>query len=165
MNDTIFFLFYNLARKSIFVDKVVIFFAEAFPYIVILSALIFLLFYHKKWEDTFLVFFSAGLAALLSVLLKLLIHTPRPFLALPNVQNLFPESGYAFPSGHSTFFMALAVSLFFLNKKVGYIFIFFAFLIGLARITAGVHFPVDILGGFILGALVAFFLKNVYPHT
>ncbi len=41
------------------------------------------------------------------------------------------------------------------------IFIFFAFIIGLARIIAGVHFPIDILGGFLFGGLIAYFLKNV----
>jgi len=36
---------------------------------------------------------------------------------------------------------------------------FFALLIGIARIIAGVHFPVDILGGFILGILTAYLVK------
>lgn len=69
------------------------------------------------------------------------------------------ESGYAFPSGHSTAFMALATSIFLSHKRVGYLFIVFAVLIGLARIVAGVHFPLDILGGFILGAGVAYIVK------
>ena len=37
----------------------------------------------------------------------------------------------------------------------------FPFRLGLARIIAGVHFPIDILGGFIIGALVAYFVKGV----
>ena len=78
-----------------------------------------------------------------------------------NIVPLFSESGYAFPSGHATFFMALAFALFFNHKKAGYVFILFALLIGIARIIAGVHFPVDILGGFILGFFIAFFVKNV----
>ena len=39
---------------------------------------------------------------------------------------------------------------------------FFALLIGLARIMAGVHFPIDILGGFIIGSLIAFLVKYLY---
>ena len=95
------------------------------------------------------------------LILKHFIHAPRPFVALSNIHSLFSETGYAFPSGHATFFGALAVAIFFLDKKVGLRFMTFALLIGLARIIAGVHFPVDILGGFALGALVAFFVKNV----
>jgi membrane-associated phospholipid phosphatase len=58
--------------------------------------------------------------------------------------------------------MALAFAVFFSHKKAGYIFICFAFLIGLARITAGVHFPVDIFGGFVLGAMIACSVKFLY---
>ena len=165
MNNTIFFFFYNLAHQSFFFDFVVIFFGFWFPFIVIGLAGLFLIFYRKNWRDFFLVFLSGGIAVLLDLILKYLIHTPRPFVAFTNISTLFPESGYAFPSGHATFFSALAISLFFLNKKVGYIFIFFAVLIGIARIVAGVHFPIDILGGFILGGIVsylfAYFVKSV----
>ena len=91
--------------------------------------------------------------------LKLLFHTSRPFLVLPDVVPLWIESGYAFPSGHATFFMALAFAIYLLHKKVGYIFICLALFIGFARIVAGVHFPIDILGGFILGIIVSLLIK------
>jgi undecaprenyl-diphosphatase len=161
MNNAIFFFFYDLAHQSQILDKVVVFFAVYFPYIVAVLAGLFLLFYRKSWREFFIVFFSAGLAVLVSLIFKFLIRAPRPFLALPGVHALFSETGYAFPSGHATFFSALAVALFFYNKKIGYAFMFFALIIGIARIIAGVHFPIDILGGFIVGALVAFFVKNV----
>ncbi len=174
MNNQIFYFFYNLAHQSDFSDKVIIFTADIFQYIVILSAGLFLLFYYKvfpsvnpfkvffsKWKEILLVPFSAALATLVAIILKYLIHTSRPFLALSDVLPLFIGHGYAFPSGHATFFSALAVSLFFINKKVGYLFMFFALLISLARIIAGVHFPIDILGGFILGTATAYFVRFV----
>ncbi len=40
---------------------------------------------------------------------------------------------------------------------------FFALLIGIARVMAGVHFSIDILGGFILGALIALIVQYLYP--
>lgn len=178
MNETIFFFFYNLAHQSAFLDKLIIFLAVYFPFVVVALAGLFLLFHHEvfkaespfrvlleKKKEFLVVFLSSFSAYLISVLLKVLIHTLRPFLALPNVQSLFFESGFAFPSGHMTFFSALALSIFFLHKKAGYVFMVFALVIGLARITAGVHFPIDILGGFVLGSLVsylfAFLLKSV----
>ena len=170
MNNTIFFFFYNLAHQNTFFDSIVVFLAVYFPFIVVFLTGLFLLFY-KKWKEIILVFSASFLAYLISVVLKTLFHTLRPFLLLPNVRALFTESGFAFPSGHATFFMALAVSLFSINKKAGlpaqagYVFMFFALLIGIARIIAGVHFPIDILGGFVLGGtvsyLVAYFTKNV----
>lgn len=174
MNEQIFFFFYNLTYQSVFFDKLVIFFAETFPYIVVLLAGFFLLYHHEvlfsgnplkafiqKWKEIILVFFSGALAWFLAYILKFLFHTFRPFDIFPTITSLIPETGYAFPSGHATFFMALAFALFFNHKKVGYVFIIFALLIGIARIIAGVHFPIDILGGYILGFLIAFLLKKV----
>ncbi len=161
MNDTIFFFFYNFSHKSIFFDKITIFFADTFPYIVVVFAFLFLVFYRKNFKETILVFFSGALAWFLAYIFKFIFHTGRPFEIFPNVISLFSETGYAFPSGHSTFFMALAFAIFFGYKKVGYVFIFFALLIGIARIMAGVHFPIDILGGYILGFFIAFLLKKV----
>jgi len=178
MNNQIFFFFYNLAHQSAFFDQIIIFLAVYFPYIVVILAGLFLLFHHEvlqaenpfrfflqKKKEILLVFFSGCLAWFFAYILKILIHIPRPFAAFLSIHNLFSETGYAFPSGHATFFSALAFSIFFMHKKAGYVFLFFAILIGLARIVAGVHFPIDILGGFILGGIVAysvaFFTKNV----
>ena len=161
MNNELFYFFYNLAHRSAFFDQVIIFTAVYFPFIVMFLAFIYLLFYRKSLRDLIFVFFSAGLAGIISKLLKILIHTPRPALVLPDIQTLFAKISYTFPSDHASFFMALALSIFFMRKKAGYWFLFFALLVGIARVAAGVHFPVDILGGFALGALVAYFLKKV----
>lgn len=178
MNDKIFYLFYNLAHQSVFFDGLIVFLAIYFPYVVIFLAGVFLLMHHEvfKAENTFQVFqekkreilraFFAGVLAWVSAyILKFLFHTLRPFDAFSQVHPLFPETGYAFPSGHSAFFMALAVSVFLFHRKAGYVFIFLALSIGLARVIAGVHFPIDVLGGLILGSLIAYFAKNLYPHT
>ncbi|MDE2399575.1 MAG: phosphatase PAP2 family protein [Patescibacteria group bacterium] len=174
MNNNIFFFFYNFAHQSAWLDNCIIFLAVYLPYIVVVLAMIFLLMHHEvfKADNTFQVFlqkkkeiFGAFIVGVitwaLAYILKILVHTSRPFDILPQVHSLFPETGHAFPSGHATFFMALAVAIFFYHKKAGYLFMFLALLIGIARIAGGVHFPIDILGGFILGALVAYFMKNV----
>lgn len=177
MNNQIFYFFYNLAHKSEIFDQIAVFFADTFPYVVVMLAGLFLLFHHEiaQAEDPFRVFWekkreiikvfgASFLAYFISEIFKFLFHTPRPFVALLDVSSLFTQGGYAFPSGHATFFSALAFSIFFMHKKAGYVFMVFALLIGVARIVAGVHFPVDILGGFILGGvvayLVAYFMKK-----
>ena len=121
-----------------------------------------------KWNEIKYVIFSTASAIVVSEVLKSSIQAKRPFLALKDVQPLFLENGFAFPSGHTTFFFALAFAIFFHHKKAGYWFMLCAFVIGVARIIAGVHFPVDILGGFILGLAIAYFLKEkdmiLYQH-
>ena len=111
-----------------------------------------------KWKEVFFVSLSVFLAWLSSILLKIIFHSPRPFIEFPNIIPLFRPTDYAFPSGHSTFFMAVAVAILLYHKKIGYIFIIFAILIGVSRVIAGVHFPVDIIGGYILGFLISYFL-------
>ena len=174
MNEAIFFFFYNLAHQNTFLDQVIVFLAVWFPYLVILLAGVFLLMHHEvfkaespwqvfvqKKKEILKAFFSGALAWVFAYILKFFLHYQRPFDVYSQVRSLIPENGYAFPSGHATFFMALAFSIFFFHKKAGYVFMFFALVIGVSRIIVGVHFPVDILGGLILGVLVAYLVKNV----
>ena len=183
-NNQIFLAFYSLAHKSFFFDKMVVFFAQTFPNIVILLSIIFLLYHHEvlpikkgsdkigiwdsfkilkqKWKEIVLVFFSGVLAWSIATVLKMMFHTSRPYIAFENVVPLLDKTDFSFPSGHATFFMALGVAIFLSHKKAGYYFIFFALIIGLARIIAGVHFPIDILGGFILGGIIAYLVRFIY---
>lgn len=161
MNNQIFYYFYNFAHQTDFMDRVITFCAVYLPYIVAVLAVLFILFHHKSWREVLRVFITGGLAWAAAEGLKFLIHMPRPFDALANVQALFPENGYAFPSGHATFFSAIAFTIFFKHKKAGLFFLLLAIIIGIARIAGGVHFPIDILGGFIVGAIVAYLVKNV----
>jgi undecaprenyl-diphosphatase len=83
---------------------------------------------------------------------------------LKNVHQLTAESlNSSFPSGHSTFAFALAFSIFWYDKKSGIIFIILAILVALGRVLVGVHYPLDILFGALLGFLVVritkFFVK------
>jgi membrane-associated phospholipid phosphatase len=175
INNQIFFFFYNFAHQSFWFDKLIFFCAETLPYFVVLLAGLFLVFHHdlifrknsnlaliQKWKEVAFVFFSGALAWFSAALLKLFVHTPRPFIKFSEVLPLFDKSGYAFPSGHAAFFIAIAFALFFNHKKLGCLFMFFALIISIARIASGVHFPIDILGGFILGILVAYLVKFLY---
>jgi len=175
INNDLFLFFYSLAHKGPVLDGVIVFVAHIVPYIFILVAGLFLLIHNEvfaernpikaflqKWREITLAFFTGGIAWFLGYVLKLLIQTPRPHLALPDIYPLIEKTDFSFPSGHATAFMALAFAIYFSHKKAGYWFIFFAFLIGTARIVAGVHFPIDILGGFILGYIVAYLVnKNI----
>lgn len=175
MNDNIFFFFYNFAHQSVFLDGVIVFLAVYFPFLVIMVAGLFLLFHHEvlraenpyrvfleKKKEILLVFFSGILSWVLAHLFKFFFHLERPIEMLSQVQTLFSKTDYAFPSGHATFFTALALAIYFSHKKAGYLFMFFALLISFARVMAGVHFPVDILGGIILGIFVSFLVQYFY---
>ncbi|MFA5933766.1 MAG: phosphatase PAP2 family protein [Candidatus Paceibacterota bacterium] len=157
----------NFALQSALLDQVVIFTAVTFGNLLIAVAIIFLFvrkiegenknplqLFRVKVLGMFFVFFASGFAWLTSKILKIIIQSPRPFDMLSGVHVLFPETGYGFPSSHAVSFSALAVSLWLIDRRIGIIYAISALLIGLARIIGGVHFPLDILGGFILGSII-----------
>lgn len=66
------------------------------------------------------------------------------------------ESEYSFPSGHATVSITAMFALFLsLNKKWSWIGLVFAFLVGISRLYLMVHYPTDVIVGFIIGSLSA----------
>jgi membrane-associated phospholipid phosphatase len=93
----------------------------------------------------------------ISYIMKISFAIPRPFLQFPEIAPLFIHGGYnSFPSGHATFFAALATAIFLSHRKIGVLFIVAAFLIGITRVIAGVHFPIDVIFGWLLGIFVSY---------
>lgn len=101
----------------------------------------------------------------LALLLGQFFSRPRP-LFLSWVKVLIPEPliSNSFPSLHTTLAFAFACTLFLFNKKIGSWFLAFAFLIGIARVYVGVHYPSDILFGIIIGCFSSFVIKKLAPR-
>lgn len=118
---------------------------------------------YMSWYDvhervkTFLWYCITGLLAWVTALiLKLLIHMPRPFLALEYIEPLFVYGRYdSFPSGHALVFTALSIVAWKHNRSFGFCVGIISLLIMIARIAAGIHYPIDIMIGMKIGVLVA----------
>lgn len=161
LDTQIFYALNSLAGQSHFLDSVIVFFASYLAYILGLSffALVYFSKYpvREKWE----IFWVTSIASIVSrfgvaEVIRLFYHRPRPFAALPNVHQLLTDSAWSFPSGHSTFFFAMATALYLYNKKWGTWFFVTTILITTARVIAGVHYPSDIIGGAVIGVLVGY---------
>ena len=126
----------------------------------------------RKWDS--LAFFATNviLAVVCVQALKFIFAVPRP-----GAETLVPIPGsFSFPSAHS--FCSLIVFgmiglLIFraLNRKgvpynvaivPGIIFVIFAILIGISRIYVGVHWPSDVLGGWLLAGMWLPFASALY---
>lgn len=102
----------------------------------------------------------------LSQILKQLFHTPRPYLVDGlSTMTLTVPNGFSFPSDHSAIAFALAVTIWLHDRKVGIIFIILAFCVAWARVAANVHWPVDVVGGGMLGTLVALVIEKVHLRS
>ena len=91
-------------------------------------------------------------------LLKLgsaLYFDPRPFVT-EHIAPLFPHaSDNGFPSDHTLLGIFLAMCVFLYSKKWGVVLVAIAIAIGVARVEAHVHHPIDILGAIAFAVVAA----------
>ena len=81
---------------------------------------------------------------------------PRPYEAHPGVHLfLAPSHDPSFPSDHATAAFAIAVSLLLRSRRAGLLAIAMAVVLALARVAVGVHYPLDVIGGALLGTIAA----------
>jgi undecaprenyl-diphosphatase len=81
------------------------------------------------------------------------VERPPLRYAHPDVLVAVP-SGSSFPSGHTSTSFACATVLSFFVPRAAPAFYLLALAIGFSRIYVGVHWPLDVLGGAVLGLAV-----------
>lgn len=159
------------SHRSAALDWLGIFIADYLPVLIVLSLLWLLFSSRPKQSKNKLMVVLASTASIIAVFLVkpiilLFYAKPRPFVALPHLEPLTSvfklEDWQSFPSGHSLFFFSLAMVICLFNKRVGLVYFGLAVLIGFARIYTGVHWPLDILAGAVIGMVVGCIAFVVY---
>lgn len=138
-------------------NKWITFFASVYWFLIIIILFLSYSFWQKKILYSFIVM-GLSLNVIFNWFLKNIFRRLRPSILM-----LVVEGGYSFPSGHSAsamfFYGIIIYSLYrsHLSKKIKCLGISFfsllIFLIGLSRIYLGVHFPSDVLAGFMVGLI------------
>ena len=178
LNNQLFFGLNNLSVHSQGFSKLVVFCAQDFAYVVAFLAVVFLVYFFitdKDWRGKKLIAWgiesativgTVFLAWLVSFIIKTIAHAPRPFVVFPQVHPLLIETKYdSFPSGHATVLFALAMAIYLYNKRAGIFFFVCGIVVTLARVSAGIHFPVDIVAGAVIGIGVAWVAHGYIQKT
>lgn len=107
------------------------------------------------------------LSASLNLILKVAFHTPRPFWVLTDITPQRYDIGFGIPSGHAQNAVAVwgVIAAYVHKTWVWIAAVVLIFFIGLSRVALGVHFPIDVLTGWIVGAIVLYLYWSLYPSV
>lgn len=106
-----------------------------------------------------------------SSFIKNLVERPRPCreeLLMGQMRLILNNcsGGYSFPSSHATNHFGFAMFLFLtlrpIMKKWSYVFFIWAATIAYGQVYVGVHYPLDIVAGTLLGCLIGYFTGTYF---
>ncbi len=107
-------------------------------------------------KETFLIFglLTCVISFCIARVLHRIVQSPRPAVR-HGITPLIPVStDNGFPSDHALLVFSLASILFVFNHEIGVILFVIALVVGIARVRAGAHHSLDILGSIVI-ALVS----------
>jgi len=165
--DTALFYFINTDLQNPFFDWFMPFITERSHWFPVWGVLIILIFWKGGKQGRIMLLLIIPLIVmsdqLSSSVFKPLFGRIRPCIALENVHMLVDKSiSNSFPSSHAANFFALATFFSYFYRKYTWYFILIASLVSISRVSVGVHYPFDVLGGAVLGALCAFTIISLW---
>ena len=170
--DTELFLYLN-SINSAFWDTIMWNISATKTWIPLYIIVLFFVFKQQKWKG-FITFLFMVLVVVVAdqssvQLFKNTFQRLRPchneaILNLVHIVNNKCGGLYGFVSSHATNTFAFAVftSLFFNKKWISYSLIFWAIIVSYSRIYLGVHYPLDVLGGAVLGLIIGILIFKLY---
>ncbi len=158
--DNRIFFWINKGQRNPFFDLVMPYITEFdhWKYWIALTWLLIFLIGGKKTKITFLLVLAlvGALDYSNSFLFKHLFARPRPCNVLPGVHIFWPcPRSFSFPSNHAANLFGAAFFLSYVYRNWSFFLIPMAIVVGYSRVYVGEHYPFDIVGGVVLGAVGA----------
>ena len=161
-NTALFFLVFDLSNHSNFADSLMIFGARFLIYLTFL--LVILAAFKggvKEKKAMILAFLAIPIAVLLIKGIHLFFIEPRPFVNLHFSPLLDTDADASFPSRHTSVMALVAFSFVHFKSKWASLFLLLMIWVGISRIYVGVHYPLDILGGIVVGIISLVITKQI----
>lgn len=144
-------------------NTLIIFSAQYLIFIIAIIATVFVFNLEalKRKSIIKLLVISSVVGLVMDKILNYFISSPRPFVVNGTVPSFAHLANNGFPSEHTLAAILIAAVIFVYNRKLGILLGVLGTVIGISRVLAKVHNPIDILGGFVV-AVFAVFLGNYF---
>ncbi|MED4754978.1 undecaprenyl-diphosphatase [Brevibacillus choshinensis] len=164
-NTDIFRVINDLGNQFAFLNPVAVIVAEYTLYIL---ALVMLAYWFTRSNRNRMMVIQAGIAFVFAEVIgklagKVYEHH-QPFAEVPHVNKLIDHAiDNSFPSDHTILFFSVSVSFWLVRKREGWIWLALAFCVAISRVWVGVHYPVDVAAGALIGIISAFLIYLLTP--
>ncbi len=165
-NVSLFFSIFDLNGHFWILDQSMIFATTSLIYLTILFVFVLSLKGGvREKKALLLILLGLPISILLIKITHLFFYESRPFVTFhfsPIVNEA--ANSASFPSRHATITAVIAFAYTYFKSKWAPLFLILMLWIGLSRIYVGVHYPLDIIGGFlvsIVSLVIALQIKNL----
>ncbi|MFP7299274.1 undecaprenyl-diphosphatase [Neobacillus niacini] len=166
MNEKLFRLINDVGKEHTFINPVFVFVAE---YTVIFLALAIIIFWFTRLKQNRIMIICGSITFVIAEIAGKLAGTfhsnSQPFAELSNVNQLIEKAvDNSFPSDHTILFFSFCTTFLLFRGGKGLIWVLLAFLVGISRIGAGVHYPADIVAGAFISIVSAVLVFRIVPN-
>lgn len=99
------------------------------------------------------------IAAVLDKISSKLYYDPRPFVTHQLKPLVSHAADNGFPSEHTLFCFTFAAVIFSFRRRLGWLALGLSLIVGISRVAAHVHSPIDIAGGIAMGLAAGYIGK------
>jgi len=162
-DQSLFYWFHSILGFNQILDYIILFIGKYLVYFIPIGLLVSWFIYNSNQDRIAMIKTTLVSVFVWQVPTRIIAYfwyRPRPFVELGQTKELFFHlPSYSFPSDHATFLMALGTYFYLLKyKKIGILIIIGSFLVGFSRVISGIHYPLDVVCGLMLGFLGAYLL-------
>ncbi|MDN4074201.1 undecaprenyl-diphosphatase [Fictibacillus terranigra] len=155
----------ELADRFSEANPVMVFLAEYMPYALGILVIGYCL--TRSNRNRLMIVFaimSCGIAEILGKFAGLAYSHHQPFAELTNVHQLVEHViDNSFPSDHTIIFFSICTSIWLFRRKEGVIWLLLALCVAFSRVWVGVHYPIDVAAGALIGMISSMVVYKIIP--